>query len=81
MSADIQKAFAEQLRTAGLIVEYVETDGCLHRCATEGRPHHRDGAYKAFSDVPASLWWKNWRTGDEGSWCGKGHGHASPRKN
>ncbi len=68
MSADIQQAFAERLRAAGLIVEHVETDGCLHRCATAGRPHRRDGAYKAFSDVPASLWWKNWRTGDEGTW-------------
>ena len=67
MSADIQQAFAEQLRAAGLIVEQVEMDGSLHRCGTEGRPHRRDGAYKAFSDVPASLWWKNWRTGDEGT--------------
>ena len=71
MSADIQQAFAEQLRAAGLIVKQVEMDGSLHRCGTEGRPHRRDGAYKAFPDVPASLWWKNWRTGDEGSWCGK----------
>lgn len=71
MSADIQQAFAEQLRAAGLIVEQVEMDGSLHRCGTEGRPHRRDGAYKAFSDVPASLWWKNWRTGDEGTWTYK----------
>lgn len=71
MNADIQRAFAEQLRAAGLIVEHVETDGCLHRCGTEGRPNRRDGAHKAFSDVPASLWWKNWRTGDEGAWTCK----------
>lgn len=67
MSADIQQAFAEQLRAAGLIVKQVEMDGSLHRCGTEGRPHRRDGAYKAFPDVPASLWWKNWRTDDEGT--------------
>ena len=71
MSADIQQAFAEQLRAAGLIVEQVEMDGSLHRCGTEGRPHRRDGAYKAFPDVPASLWWKNWRTDDEGTWTYK----------
>lgn len=44
MNADIQRAFAEQLRAAGLIVEHVETDGCLHRCGTEGRPNCREGA-------------------------------------
>lgn len=59
MNADIQRAFAEQLRAVGLIVEHMETDGCLHRCGTEGRPNRRDGVYRAFSDVPASLWWKN----------------------
>ncbi|WP_165176904.1 DUF927 domain-containing protein [Desulfovibrio sp. ZJ369] len=71
MSADIQQAFAEQLRTAGLIVEHVETDGCLHRCATEGKPQRRDGVYKAFLDDPPSIWWKNWRTGDEGTWTAR----------
>lgn len=71
MSADIQQAFAEQLRAAGLIVEQVEMDGSLHRCGTEGRPHRKDGAYKAFPDAPASLWWKNWRTDDEGTWTYK----------
>ena len=40
----------------------------LHRCGTTDRPHRKDGAYTAFLDAPASLWWKNWRTGDEGTW-------------
>ncbi len=35
------------------------------------RPHRKDGAYKAFLDTPASIWWKNWRTGDEGTWTYK----------
>ena len=71
MNADILQAFAERLREAGLEVAMVQADGCLHRCGTEGRPQGRDGAYKAFPDVPASLWWKNWRTGDEGTWTCK----------
>lgn len=71
MTADILHAFAEQLQAAGLLVENVEADGALHRCPVEGKPHGRDGAYKAFSDVPATIWWMNWRTGDEGTWTAK----------
>ena len=68
MSADILHNFAECLRSAGLEVEAVLADGLLHRCGTTDRPHRKDGAYKAFLDAPASIWWKNWRTGDEGTW-------------
>ena len=68
MSSDILHSFAECLRAAGLEVETVQADGLLHRCGTTDRPHRKDGAYKAFLDVPASIWWKNWRTGDEGTW-------------
>ena len=71
MSTDILHNFAECLRAAGLEVETVQADGLLHRCGTTDRPHRRDGAYKAFLDVPASIWWKNWRTGDEGTWTAR----------
>ncbi len=68
MSADILHNFAECLRSAGLEVEAVLADGLLHRCGTTDRPRRKDGAYKAFLDAPASIWWKNWRTRDEGTW-------------
>ena len=68
MSADILRDFAECLRAAGLEVEAVLADGLLHPCGTTERPRRKDGAYKAFLDAPASIWWKNWRTGDEGTW-------------
>ncbi len=71
MSADILHNFAECLRSAGLEVEAVLADGLLHRCGTTDRPHRKDGAYKAFLDAPASIWWKNWRTGDEGTWTAR----------
>ena len=71
MSADILHSFAECLRAAGLEIEVVQADGLLHRCGTADRPHRKDGAYKAFLDTPASIWWKNWRTGDEGTWTYK----------
>ena len=71
MNADILHSFAECLRSAGLEVEAVQADGLMHRCGTTDRPRRRDGAYKAFLDAPASLWWKNWRTGDEGTWTAR----------
>lgn len=71
MSADILHSFAECLHSAGLEVKAVLADGLLHRCGTMDRPRRKDGAYKAFPDVPASIWWKNWRTGDEGTWTYK----------
>ncbi len=71
MSSDILHSFAECLRAAGLEVEAVLADGLLHRCGTVDRPHRKDGAYKAFLDAPASIWWKNWRTGVEGTWTAK----------
>lgn len=71
MEGDLLHSFAECLRVAGLEVETVQADGLLHRCGTTDRPRRRDGAYKAFLDAPASLWWKNWRTGDEGTWTAR----------
>lgn len=71
MNADILHSFAECLRSAGLEVEAIQADGLLHRCGTMDRPHRKDGAYKAFLDAPASIWWKNWRTGDEGTWTAR----------
>lgn len=67
MSDDILIAFTESLRAAGLVVEHVRADGHLHRCGTTDRPRGKDGAYRIHLDAPACCWWKNWRTGDEGS--------------
>lgn len=70
MSSDILQQFSERLREAELAVECIEADGLLHRCGVLDKPRGTDGAYKCFLDTPASIWWKNWRTGDEGTWCG-----------
>lgn len=67
MSDDILTAFTESLRSAGLVVEHVRTDGHLHRCGTTDRPRGKDGSYRIHLDAPACCWWKNWRSGDEGS--------------
>lgn len=70
MSSDTLQQFAGRLREAGLVVDHIEADGVLLRCGTTDKPNGMDGAFKAFLDAPASIWWRNWRTGDEGTWCG-----------
>ena len=67
MTSDILTTFAETLRATGLLVEYIEADGKLHRCGTTDKPRGKDGAYCVHLDAPACCWWKNWRTGDEGT--------------
>lgn len=67
MHNDILTTFAESLRAAGLLVEHTEADGTLHRCGTTDKPRGKDGAYRIHLDTPACCWWKNWRSGDEGS--------------
>ena len=68
---DIQRQMADHLAQAGLVVEQLEADGEIHRCGVTGKERGKDGSYKAFLDAPASLWWKNWRTGEEGTWRAK----------
>lgn len=66
---DLNQIFGDKLREAGLAVDHVETDGLLHRCGTSARPGGKDGAYIAHADSPASVWWQNWQTGEDGTYC------------
>lgn len=68
---DILAQFADKLAEAGIVVDLIEADGVLHRCGTTDRPNSKNGAYKAHLDNPVSIWWNNWQTGDEGTWCVK----------
>ena len=67
MRSNTLTTFAETLRAAGLLVERIQADGKLHRCGTTDKPRGKDGAYRIHLDAPACCWWKDWRTGDEGS--------------
>lgn len=66
---DLNQIFGDKLREAGLAVEQVEMDGLLHRCGTVAKPGGKDGAYIAHADSPASIWWQNWQTGEDGTYC------------
>ena len=66
---DLLHTFHDVLGQHGLVPEELLADGKLHRCATEGKPRKRNGAYIAHLDKPATLWWCNWETDDQGTFC------------
>ena len=66
---DLLHTFHDVLGQHGLIPEEILADGTLHRCPTEGKPRKLNGAYIAHLDKPATLWWCNWETDDQGTFC------------
>lgn len=60
-----------RLLADGLVPGELQADGQLHRCGVSGRERGQDGAYRVYLDPPASAWWRNWRTGAEGTYCSK----------
>ena len=59
--------FRDILNGKGLIPSEIVADGKLHRCPTEAKPHKQNGAYIAHLDSPATLWWCNWESSEQGS--------------
>ncbi|MDD2966254.1 MAG: AAA family ATPase [Desulfovibrionaceae bacterium] len=66
MSNPLQ-TFRDILNDKGLVPSEVLTDGKLRRCPTTGKPHKQNGAYIAHLDSPATLWWCNWESGEQGT--------------
>ena len=66
---DLLHTFHDVLGQHGLVPETILADGTLHRCPTEGKPRKQNGAYIAHLDKPATLWWYNWETDDQGTFC------------
>ncbi|MDL2286717.1 AAA family ATPase [Desulfococcaceae bacterium OttesenSCG-928-F15] len=60
------------MREGGLQPPSIKWNGEIHRCGTVDKPNSKNGSYKAHGDEPASLYWKNWATGEEGTWSVKG---------
>lgn len=65
----IVQSFQNVLHEHGLVPEEILADGNLHRCPTESKPRKQNGAYIAHLDKPATLWWCNWETDDQGTFC------------
>lgn len=72
------ESFREILAQHDLLPEDILADGNLHRCPTRSKPHKRNGAYIAHQDRPATLWWCNWETGDQGTFHAEGEQELSP---
>lgn len=66
MSNPLQ-TFRDILNDKGLVPSEILADGKLHRCPTTGKPHKQNGAYIAHLDSPATLWWCNWESGEQGT--------------
>lgn len=66
MSNPLQ-TFQDILNDKGLIPSEIMADGKLHRCPTLTKPHKQNGAYIAHCDSPATLWWCNWESGEQGT--------------
>ena len=70
---DLLHTFHDVLAQHGLIPEAILADGTLHRCPTEGKPHHKqNGAYIAHLDKPATPMGRNWETDEQGTFCAAG---------
>jgi putative DNA primase/helicase len=72
MSGHKEAAALDALREAGLSVDNITWDGVLHRVPTTDKPNSKNGAYIAYGDAPASLWWQDWASGESGTWTAKG---------
>lgn len=64
---NILHVFQDILQSKGLTPSEFIADGKLHRCPTEAKPHKQNGAYIAHLDSPATLWWCNWESSDQGT--------------
>lgn len=62
-------AFRADTEKGGLVFHGdIIGDGKLHRTGTANKPKGLDGAYVLHLDTPASGWWKNFCTGESGTW-------------
>lgn len=59
--------FQSILHDKGLLPSEIIADGTLRRCPTQSKPHKQNGAYIAHLDSPATLWWYNWESNDQGT--------------
>ncbi len=75
---NVMQSFLEVLHGHGLAPEEIIADGNLHRCPTLEKPRKRNGAYIAHMDKPATLWWCNWETGEQETYCAEEKQSFSP---
>lgn len=72
--------FRDILNNKGLIPPEIIADGELRRCPTQTKPHKQNGAYIAHLDTPATLWWCNWESGEQGTFTEAEERALSPKE-
>ncbi|MEF3698232.1 DUF927 domain-containing protein [Desulfolutivibrio sp.] len=72
--------FRAVLEAAGLIPVEIIGDGAIHRCGVAGKEKGKDGAYLLHLDNPPSGWWRNYRTGQEGTWTARNDQPVTPEE-
>ena len=77
LSSEQYAAVLSALHEAGLSVDSIEFDGQMHRVPTKDKPNSKNGAYVAYGDAPASVWWQDWATGESGTWTAKGQSNLT----
>lgn len=55
-------------------------DGKLHRCPIADKPKDKDGSYIIHADNPFTAWWRNWKTGNEDTYCEKSAKDMTPKE-
>ncbi len=73
-------AFRADTEKGGLVFHGdIIGDGKLHRTGTANKPKGLDGACVLHLDTPASGWWKNFCTGESGTWTAGDSKRLTPR--
>ncbi len=71
---DAIRQFQDFLAEKGLGRPDIIPDGIIHRFHIDGdKAASENGAYKFHSDGIQAGYFKNWRTGQDGTWCAMGH--------
>jgi putative DNA primase/helicase len=65
---EITQVAEAKLHQAGLFPKTIQADGRKHRCPVEDKPSGQDGEYRIYTDGSPTLVWKNYRTGQFGTY-------------
>lgn len=70
----------KRMQADGLSIADPICDGKLHRCPIADKPKDKDGSYIIHADNPFTAWWRNWKTGNEDTYCEKSAKDMTPKE-
>jgi len=76
---EAERAFRAAAAELGVdLPDEIVADGKLHRCEVDGEHGKQNGAYLFHPDGVPAGWFKNWKRGEDGTWCGREFSTLSP---